>query len=164
MPTKEEFDLKFDTENSYDRFLKKYKLQQPESEKPNPIIPSMFILPYSEEEFEEKNLSGDYKTISTMYNPGDLVTHITKGPIFKPARLFSLKKDGKADIEYAEFDGDNSTKIISSTVGAKEYVPLQLAGPNITVDRRISTPLSMANCSYDQEFHFHLDSEDLEPF
>lgn len=125
----------------------------------------MYILPYSEEEFEEKHYSGDYKALSKVFKPGDLVSSINKGPIFKPAKLRRIGIDGKADIEYSEFNQkEGSTQTISATVSQVDIAPYQLAGPNIFIDKQTSIPKSIIHSTYDQEFEFYIYPDDLEAF
>jgi len=145
--------------------LKKNKLKRPDSDKPNPLIPHMYRLPYSQEEFDNKNLSGNFDELSEIFQPGELVTYISQGPVYKPAKLLRLGKDRKADIEFSEFDeNDGSTKIISATVSGEEYEGYQLAGPSIFIDKKIQVPKSIHTSTYDQELYFYLATQDLEPF
>jgi hypothetical protein len=120
-------------------------------------------MPYSEEEFQVKQYSGDYETLSKSYKPGELVTEITKGPILKPARLLRVGLDDTADITYSIFDeksGEVKAKMIKvdySTIKAN-----QLAGPNFFIDQVIQIPNSIENAEYDLNLICQIDAHDLE--
>lgn len=125
----------------------------------------MFRFPYSKEEFIQKNYSGSYEDLEKEFHPGELVTFLKKGPIFKPAKLRRIGYDGKADIELYSFsERDNESKMIVKTVANNEICANQLAGPNIFIDRQTHIPQSVINCEYDSDIRITLNSEDIEPF
>ena len=145
--------------------MKKHGLKRPDNDTPNPIIPHVFLFPYSDEEFEEKNYSGDYKTLSKQYQEGQLVTEITTGPVLKPAKLRKIDANGKCDIEYSEYDpAKNTIRTISKTVTVKNIAANQLAGPNIFIDNHTNLPKTVINSQYDLEIKCMIDAEDVEPF
>ena len=165
VPNKEEFEVKFDLDNNYSKFLQKNKLEEPKRDTTNKLVPHMFRFPYSKEEFIRKNYSGNYDELEKEYRPGDLVTFLTKGPILKPAKLRRIGFDGKADIEFYSFnEKDNEVKPITKTVQSNEICTNQLAGPNIFIDNQTHIPQSILNCEYDSDLRITLNSEDVEQF
>ena len=165
VPTKEEFEFTFDTDHDYSKFLSKNKLDEPRRDTTSLLVPHMYRFPYSKEEFIEKQYSGDYETLEKEFKPGDLVTYLTKGPIFKPAKLRRISLDNKADIEYYSYiEKDSEVKLISKTVSLNDLSANQLAGPNIFIDKQTHIPQSIIDWEFDSDLRFSIPSEDVESF
>ena len=162
VPTEDEYIQEFDDKIDYARFLRKENLKKPD-DNINRLIPHAFRMPYSSDEFEVKQYSGDYEVLAQIYNPGQLVTELPWGPIMKRARLNKISIDGSANIEYAKFDErNNEIKTVSKPVSQDEINANQLAGPNLFIDNKIAIPKSIENAEYDLDHNCLVAEEDVE--
>ena len=161
VPNREEFERKFNVDYSYDQFLQRYKFIEPERITANPYVPHAFILPNSEDEFIEKQYSGDYSQLLKEYKIGDLVAFLTSGPIFRPAKLRRLGIDWQADIEFNEINQDQIF-LENITVSLNDIVANEYAGPNVFIDSQTQIPKSISDWEYDIDMKFSISLEDIE--